>query len=56
MLNLISAIFEFAVGLLLLGAVGLAIIFAIVCACFMIGHKYADSDKWLKDDRKGRLD
>ena len=53
---MVFAIFELTIGLLLLGVFALGIALASVAVCFMISHKYADSNGWLKDDKKGRLD
>lgn len=55
-MGLIFSIFELTIGLLMLGVFALGIALASVAVCFMISHRYADSNGWLKDDKKGRLD
>lgn len=55
-MEVIFAVFELTIRLLLLGVFALGIALASVAVCFMISHRYADSNGWLKNDKKGRLD
>lgn len=55
-MELIFAMFELAIGLLMLGVFALGIALASLAVCFMLGHDHVDSNKWVKNDKKGRTD